>query len=126
MSLSIAAIATGLGYVTSRQIAYHPKKERWLLLAYFPYAMAPVILAACLQHYFLVLGWSGKWSGGVVGPVVHYLPFCGDLFLRFWNQRTQSMEHLVTTLGGTYWQAFRKVLLPMSRSALLVCFFKPF
>ena len=126
LSISIAAVATGLGFVTSRQIAYHPRKNRWLLLAYFPYAMAPVILAACLQHYFLVLGWSGKWSGVWLAQLCITYPFAVIYFSGFWNLHMHSLEQLVITLGGTFWQAFWKVLLPVSRSALLVCFFQTF
>ena len=126
LSLSIAAMATGLGFVSSRQIAYHPRKNRWLLLAYFPYAMAPVILAACLQYYFLVLGWSGKWGGVWLAQLCITYPFAVIYFSGFWNPHMRSMEQLVITLGGSFWQAFRKVLLPMSRSALLVCFFQTF
>lgn len=126
LSMSIAAVATGLGFVTSRQIAYHPKKDRWLLLAYFPYAMAPVILAACLQYYFLLFGWSGKWAGVWLAQLCIAYPFGVIFFSGFWNQRMRSMEQLVTTLGGTTGQAFWRVLLPMSRGALLVCFFQTF
>lgn len=126
LSLSVALTATALGYLTSRQIARHRRKRRWLLLAYFPYAMAPVILAACLQYYFLVMELSGKWGGVWLAQLCMAFPFAVIFFSGFWNRRLQSMEDLVATLGGTPRQAFWMVLLPMSRGALLVCFFQTF
>lgn len=126
LSFSIATAATGLGFATSREIAYHPKRDRWILLAYFPYAMAPVILAACMQHYFLVMGFSGKWFGVWLAQLCMAYPFAVIFFSGFWNQRMRSMEELVATLGGTPRQAFWKVFWPMSRGALLVCFFQTF
>jgi putative spermidine/putrescine transport system permease protein len=126
LSMSLALVATALGFFTSRQVAYHPKKGRWLLLAYFPYAMAPVILAACLQHYFLLLGWSGKWGGVWLAQLCIVYPFAVIFFSGFWDRRMRAMEELVITLGGTTAQAFRKALLPLSKGALLVCFFQTF
>lgn len=121
MSLSIAAVATGLGFATSRQLA-----KRWLFLAYLPYAMAPVILAACLQHYFLVMGLSGKWGGVWMAQLCLAYPFAVIFFSAFWNRRMHEMEQLAQTLGAAPGQTFRKVLLPMSRGALLVCYFQTF
>ena len=36
------------------------------------------------------------------------------------------MEQLVATLGGNTWQTYTRVLLPMAKGALLVCFFQTF
>lgn len=38
----------------------------------------------------------------------------------------RSMEQLVATLGGNTWQTYIKVLLPVAKGALLVCFFQTF
>ena len=38
----------------------------------------------------------------------------------------QELEALSYTLGGSRWQTFRKVLLPLSKNAMLLCFFQVF
>lgn len=126
LSFAVAMVSTALGYFSSKQIAYHRQKAWWLLLAYLPYAMAPVILAACLQHYFLVMGLSGRWFGVWLAQLCIAYPFAVIFFSGFWNLRMRAMEQLAATLGGTSWQAFRMVLLPVSKGALLVCFFQTF
>ncbi len=126
ISLSIATIATGLSFLTSKVIAYHRQRRQWLLLAYFPYVFAPVILAACLQHYFIVLGLSGKWYGVLLAQLLITYPFGVIFFTSFWNERMLAMEQLAATLGSTPRQTLVKVLLPVAKGALLVCFFQTF
>ena len=53
ISLGIAGPVTLASFVVSKFIAYDRHRRRWLVLAYLPYVFAPVILAACLQGFFL-------------------------------------------------------------------------
>ncbi|MBI1228067.1 MAG: ABC transporter permease subunit [Bacteroidetes bacterium] len=126
ISVGIATVATGLSFFTARHIAYHRWRERLLMVAYFPYVFAPVILAATLQFYFLRLGLAGKVGGVMLAQLFIAYPFGVILFTGFWNDRMRAMEQLSATLGGNGWQTFRRVLLPAAKGALLVCFFQTF
>jgi putative spermidine/putrescine transport system permease protein len=125
-SLSVAATVTFLSFLTSRYLAYHPRGRAWMILAYFPYVVAPVILAACWQYFFLVADLSGKWVGVWLAQVLITYPFGVIFFSGFWNEEKRQLEDLVATLGGTTRQTLWKVLWPISRGALLVCFFQTF
>jgi putative spermidine/putrescine transport system permease protein len=126
ISLTIAIVVTSLSFFTSKHIAFSTKKQQWLLLAYFPYVFAPVILGACLQFFFFKLNLAGNLAGVLLAQVFITYPFGIILFTGFWNERTRAMEQLVATLGGNTFQTYIKVLLPVAKSTLLVGFFQIF
>lgn len=126
ISIIIATIVTALGFITSKYVTFSKYKSRWLLLAYFPYVFASVILAACLQLIFIWLHLAGNVWGVLVAQLFITYPFAVILFSNFWNERLKAMEQLVATLGGNTWQTYTKVLLPVAKGALLVCFFQTF
>ena len=126
ISLVVATLATLIGFVTSKFIAYHPSRKTLLALAYFPYVLAPIIYAAVLYFYFIFLGLSGNIGGVIIGQMIIVYPFAVIIFVGYWNEDLRSMEQLVYTLGGTPWQAYTKVLLPVSKGILMVCFFQTF
>lgn len=126
ISCCMATTATVLGMWVSRQFAMHPWKERLLSLAYLPYVFSPVILAACLQHFFLRFNLAGRLSGVLPAHLLITFPFALLFFSSFWNPNLIAMEQLVYTLGGNRRQALRRVILPAARGPLLVCFFQTF
>ncbi|MEO0473865.1 MAG: hypothetical protein AAF206_29925, partial [Bacteroidota bacterium] len=126
ISLTVASIATISGFFTSKWIAQSTNRSNWLLIAYFPYVLSPVIYAACVYYYFIVLGLSGNVWGVMLGQTMIAFPFAVILFGEYWNARLQSMEHLVYTLGGNARQALWQILIPLSKGMLLVCFFQTF
>lgn len=126
ISLIIATVVTSLSFITSKQVAFSRFRNQWLLLAYFPYVFAPVILGACLQVLFLRMDLSGNIWGVMLAQLFISYPFGIILFMGFWNDRMRSMEQLVATLGGNQLQTYIKVLLPVAKSALLICFFQTF
>ncbi|HMO39347.1 MAG TPA: hypothetical protein PKC76_08140 [Saprospiraceae bacterium] len=126
ISIVIATAVTIASFFTSKFISFSPWRRRWLLIAYFPYMFAPVILAACLQYYFLRLGWAGSAGGVMLAQLFIAYPFGVIIFTGFWNERLHNMEQLVATLGGNAWQTYTRVLLPVAKGALLICFFQTF
>lgn len=126
ISLSVATAATFSGFFISRTVAYHPRKPTLTLLTYFPYVLAPVVFAACLSFFFLKIGLFGSPTGVIVAQFMIAFPYALIFFSSFWNERIQNLEGLVATLGGNRRQAFFKVLLPMARGLLLICFFQTF
>lgn len=126
ISLSIATVVTLVSFITSKHIAFSRYRNQWLVLAYCPYVFAPVILGACLQFFFLKFGLSGNIYGVLLAQIFITYPFGIILFNGFWNQQMQAMEQLVATLGGNTLQTYTKVLLPVAKNALLICFFQTF
>lgn len=126
ISLSVATVSTLSGFLISRTVAYHPQKNTLTLLTYFPYILAPVVFAACLSFFFLKIGLFGSPTGVMLAQFMIAFPYALIFFNSFWNERIKSLEELVLTLGGNRRQAFFKVLLPMARGLLLICFFQTF
>ncbi len=126
LSSAIAAVSTFGSFWMSRQAAYHRYRRRWLILAYLPYVFAPVILAACLQYFFIRAGLSGRIWGVAVAQLFITFPYGLIFFTSFWTERMLSLQQLIATLGGNTWQAYRKVLLPVARGAIMTCFFQLF
>lgn len=126
ISLVVATAATAGSFWVSRHLAYHRYREVWMSLAYFPYVFAPVILAACLQYFFIVSGLYGHLGGVILAQLFITFPYGVLFFHGFWNDRMLDMEQLVFTLGGSNRQAFFRVLVPAAGPALLTCFFQIF
>ena len=126
ISLLVALVATGLGFWTSKSLNETRWGKRLLRLAYLPYIFAPVILAACLQVYFLTISLSGRMSGVLLAQLFIAYPFAVIFFGSFWNERLRATGQLAATLGANLWQTFVRVFLPIARGPLLVCFFQTF
>lgn len=126
IALSVASCATVCGFLTAWQLAWHPRRQLWMLLAYFPYAFSPVIYAHCLKFFFNVSHLSGSIPGVVLAQFILTYPFAILLFFNHFDHTLRSMEHLTYTLGGSVSTVFWKVLAPVSRTVLLICFFQTF
>lgn len=126
IALLVAFLSTVAGFITSHLIAYHTKRKYLLLLAYLPFVLSPVILAVCLKYYFNILNIAGTIFGVVLAQMIIAFPYCIIFFIGFWNQRIRQYQELVNTLGGNNYYAFNKIILPIAKPMLLVCFFQSF
>jgi putative spermidine/putrescine transport system permease protein len=126
ISLSVAVVSTLSGFALSRTVFYHKQKRLLSLFTYFPYVLAPVVFGACLNYFFLKMGLSGSVFGVIVAQFLIAFPYALIFFSSFWNEKIRHYEDLVATLGGKPLQAFWKVLLPLAKSLLLICFFQTF
>jgi len=126
IAFSVATISTFGGFYVSKHLAYHPKRNLWMRLSYFPFVLSPIIYAALLYFYFIRAGLTGNMLGVILGQLLIAFPYSVILFSGFWSKRIQNMEQLVKTLGGSRWQTYRRVFLPMAQGLLLVCFFQTF
>lgn len=126
ISISVAFTSTLSGFLISRSVSYHPRKRLFTLLTYFPYILAPVVFAACLSYFFLKTGLFGSATGVIVAQFMIAFPYALIFFSSFWNERIRQYEELTATLGGDRWQTFVKVLLPLAKGMLLICFFQTF
>jgi len=126
ISISVATSSTLLGFLISRSVAFHPKKKLLTLISYFPYILSPVVFAACLSFFFIKFNLFGKLTGVIIAQFMVTFPYALIFFSSFWGKKIRDMQDLVATLGGNSLQAFTKVLLPMAKGMLLVCFFQTF
>ncbi|WP_281986773.1 ABC transporter permease [Aquimarina aggregata] len=126
ISLGVSSVVTLLSFFSSKHISYSVYKSRWLFLAYIPYVFSPVILAATLQFYFTFVDVSGTFFGVILAQLFITYPFGVLIFSNFWNPRIKAIAELSNTLGGNSWITFYKVVLPLSKGVLLLCFFQVF
>jgi len=126
LSGAVAAVVTVGGFVLGKALAAHPQRARWQAMAYLPYAFSPVIYAYCLQFFFLKTNLSGSLTGVWVAQILLLLPFGVLFFSNYWDTRLQNMEQLVRTLGGRARDVWQRVLIPVSKTALLTVFFQSF
>jgi putative spermidine/putrescine transport system permease protein len=126
VSTTVAALSTLAGFVTARAVAYHARRPWLLFLAYLPFAVSPVILGVSLLYVYIRLGLVATVAGVVLSHTIFAYGFAVVYWVPFWNVEKRAFEDLVRTLGGTTGEAYRRVLLPLSRGPLLVCFFQTF
>lgn len=124
ISLTVSFFATVGGFFMSRGIVYYTSSRWWLVSAYFPYVIAPVVLAVMLNHYFLQIKLSGTLPGVITAQLLITLPFAVIFFYGYWNQNIRNFENLVATLGGNFIQKVRHAILPSAKGLLVICFFQ--
>jgi putative spermidine/putrescine transport system permease protein len=126
LSGGVAVLITGLSFWMSRAVAYHRRRRYWLLAAYLPYVFSPVILAACLQYFFLRADMTGTVAGVFIAQVLITTPYGVIFFTSFWNEPIRALEQLAYTLGSSRRQAAARVIWPAARGTLLTGFFQIF
>lgn len=126
ISASVALLSTVLGFVTSKHVAYHRRRRLLLFLAYVPFALSPVILGVCLLYVAIQAGLSGSVAGVILAQTIFAYGFAIVLFQGLWSPRMRAFEELVHTLGGSTWQLYARVLVPLAKEMLLLCFFQTF
>ncbi|SDE38685.1 ABC transporter permease [Ulvibacter litoralis] len=126
ISLTVAFLVTALCFFVSKRIAYSKNRNTYLVLAYIPYLLSPVILAVIFQYYFNIAQLTGTALGVIIAQFLIAFPFGVIIYLNFWNENLKATEELSYTLGGSTFQTFKKVLFPLSKNAILLCFFQVF
>ena len=126
IALFVATMATCLGFISSRWIAYHKRKNLLLTLTYFPFALSPVIFAICLKYYFLSSGLAGNIEGVILAQLIITFPYSTIFFISFWNNSVNNYMSLAYTLGSSKIHCYRKVIYPLAKTFLLTCFFQCF
>lgn len=124
ISLTVSFCATVGGFFISRGISYYTTSRWWLVSAYFPYVIAPVVLAVMLNYYFLQIGISGTLFGVMVAQLMITLPYAVIFFYGYWNQDIRNLENLVATMGGNFFQKIKHGILPSAKGLLVICFFQ--
>ena len=126
ISVVVAVGSTAVGFLAARYVSYHRWRRGLLFLSYIPFAMSPVVLGACVHVIFLRLGLVGSGIGVIIAQMIFALGFAVIFFVSFWNAERKALEEAARMLGATTLQTYRRVLLPVSRQALLLCFLQTF
>lgn len=126
ISIFVAIVVAASAFILSRQIAYSRHRTLFTMMAYIPYLLSPVILAVTFQFYFIFAHLSGTVAGVLMAQFFVSFPFGIIIFLNYWNERAKSIEELSYTLGGSRWQTYTKVLFPVMKDAVALCFFQVF
>ena len=126
ISLFVASATTVTGFFLSRIISRHRKKKWLIVFCYFPFVMSPVIYALMLNHFFIVAAVTGTLPGVLLAQAFITLPYSILLLTAFWDDKIISLEQLSYTLGASPLESLLKVVLPMARAPLILCFFQVF
>ncbi|MEZ5055449.1 MAG: hypothetical protein R2879_00280 [Saprospiraceae bacterium] len=124
ISSCVALFSTTFGFLISKQLAFENKK--WIKLAYFPYLIAPVVFGTMLQFYFNRFNLSGNIGGVLIAQLLFIFPYSILLLSTFWNDRIKQMAFQASTLGANNLELYRKVLVPMAKPWLFICFVQCF
>lgn len=126
IAVTVAACSTAIGFLISRTIALHPWRKKLIMACYLPFVLSPVIYALILNYFFILFGLAGSFGGVILAQLVISFPFSLILFNAFWDANIEALEDISYSLGGNFKQTLWKVLLPLAKGQLLVCFFQTF
>ncbi len=121
ISSVIALSGTLFGYFVSKELMFHRKRGGLVQLAFYPYLIAPVVLGAMLQYYFVRWGLTGTLIGVLLAQALFILPYSVLIMSTFWTERIRQLAFQASSLGATNRQVNISVLLPMARPWLLLC-----
>ena len=126
MGNGVAVLATALGFATSRSVARHAHQDMLMVLLHTPFAISPVVLGVSLLYTFLKLHLAGHIVGVMLAHLMFAYAYAVILLSGFWNPRVQSLVELAVLLGADRRQVWMKVLIPLARPLLAVCFLQTF
>ena len=125
-ALFTAFLATSLALPVSRAIAEHRHRRYWLLMAYFPFILAPVIYATTLRFFFVKMGLSSTLGGIMLGHFLIAFPFAVLVLEGGWNAQMLALAQQARSLGATATQSWLSVILPAFKGLLGLCLFQTF
>lgn len=123
---SVALSATLFGFLTSRSIAYAKHGNRWLISAYSPYVISPILYAIWIHIFFVRGNLAGTLAGVLIGQFLLAYPYSVIFFQGFWTRKIKAYEELSATLGSSFRKTQLKVILPMATGMITVCLFQCF
>ncbi len=126
MAVTVAALATLGGFVTSRGVARHPQRHRLLMMLNLPFAVSPVVLGVSLSYFFLRFDLAGHAAGVVIAQFIVAYAYAVILLSGFWNPEVAALIELAVTFGADRVQVWRRVLLPLARPLLVLCLLQTF
>ena len=126
LAVCVSVASTGLGFFTSKKIAYHRHGQRLLLASYAPYVLSPILYAIWIHLFFVRFDLAGSLWGVMVGQFLLAYPYAVIFFQGFWSRGVKNLEDAGLTLGASRWQVMRRVVLPVARGMGVICLFQCF
>lgn len=123
---TVALVATGLGFVTSRSAAQARSGDALQWLLHLPFAVSPAVLGVGLEYSFLRAGLAGRTIGVALAQGLLAYAYAVILLSGLWNARTRAYLEGAATLGATPRQAWIRVLLPIARPLVILCVVQTF
>jgi putative spermidine/putrescine transport system permease protein len=120
LSITLASLATIFGFFASRYAV------RFSRLALLPFLIAPIILMASLRHFFITIGLNNTWGGVLIGQFFLAYPFAFIFLHPFWSNKWEEMMMTSQELGANLFHTFTKIIGPIARPVLTLCFFHTF
>ncbi len=126
LSLTVAAFTTAFSFLISKAIAYSNNKTLYLIIAYVPYLLSPVIMAVLFHYFFIITNLTGTLIGVMIAQFLVAFPFGIIIFMSFWDSKIKAIEELSATLGCSSNQTTIRIILPLSKNIMLLCYFQIF
>jgi spermidine/putrescine transport system permease protein len=124
VSLSVATIATFLGFTTAyTDYRYRFRfKPLYLALILLPPTIPLIIMALAMLAWFAKIGLSGQIGSIIIAHTVLTAPFAMAIIRLRLNQMDASLEAAAWNLGASQWRALRQVIIPFCRPAIISSF----
>ena len=126
LSLAVALAATVCGALAGRFVAARAHPERLRSIALLPFTASPIVLGVCLLWVFLKLDLTGTILGVGLAQMALAASFATVFFSDFWSGPLRDLEGAARTLGAGPADLYRRILWPLSRRALALCFLQAF
>jgi len=120
ISGSLALVGTALGFWVSRELCFRLQRRSWLQLAYYPYLIAPVVLGAMLQFYFVRWNLTGSILGVMLAQLLFIFPYSVLLLATFWSEEVRKLALQAHSLGASDRQVNRQIIFPLARPWLIL------
>ena len=124
VSLSVASIATFLGFTTAyTDYRFRFKlKPLYLALILLPPTIPLIIMALAMLAWFAKIGLSGQVIAIIIAHTVLTAPFAMAVIRLRLSQMDESLEAAAWNLGASQWRALRRVIFPFCRPAIISSF----
>jgi spermidine/putrescine transport system permease protein len=122
VSLSVAFLATLLGFTTAYTDYRYRFKLKPLYLALLPPTIPLIIMALAMLAWFAKIGLSGKVVSIIIAHTVLTAPFAMAIIRLRLSQMDASLEAAAWNLGADQWSALRRVIIPFCRPAIISSF----
>lgn len=121
MSLLVGSLATLLGLFISRFL-WRVNRPFWRYVAYLPFVLSPVVVGVTLDDLLIRVHLAGTAVGVMAAQLIFATSFSSIFWSGCWSARSERLEQLVRSLGGSEWSVWRHAIFPRVRGLGAVCF----
>lgn len=126
ISLSVAFLSTLMAFVFSKVISTSKYKNQYIKIAYLPYILSPVVLGVLWHYFAVVLKLNASFVGVVLAQFLICFPFGFIILSSFWTRHISDIQNLSLTLGSSAYFSFKRIIFPLAKPILGLCFFQCF